>query len=426
MFKKIKGRIKKEKYIPKRTVISYEDMPLDDYEQEKTEISPNVIRKIIFAVLGAALLALIVFAFVNREKLTWSNINVWWKYEMMGTKGNGYPLNIVGSEVESGNIAVHQGRIAYASDTSFVTLNSTGGEVCNLQLRHTHPVMKASDNRYLIFGLGETNYQLQTFDDTIFSGSADGSIFAADIAQNGKYCMAVEGNGFYSELYAYDRDNNRVFKYSFAEYYINSVAIKLNGSGCIASGISNNNGEIKTGIYVLDFSKEEPVAKYELGGNYIIDSKFISNNRAVLIGDSASYIYKTDEDVLELVDYGGMPLTNYCFAPSVGTFSLALSKSGDGRSCNLITYDDNGAVRITADTDVGSESLSSYNGMTATLDNNTLYVFDREGNLHYTGNAGAGAKRVLLSSEKEAFILSVNQIRKIDLTRSSTADSAGE
>ena len=46
MFKKFKGHYSKRKtHKTDRDVMSYEDMPLDDYEQEKTEMSPQVSRK---------------------------------------------------------------------------------------------------------------------------------------------------------------------------------------------------------------------------------------------------------------------------------------------------------------------------------------------------------------------------------------------
>ena len=201
MFNKIKGRYAERKVNKERTVISYEDVPLDDYEPEKTEISVKAVKKIVLGVLISLLMGLVVLAFANRDKLTWDNISVWWNYEVMGTAGKGFPVNIVGSEVESGNIAVNQNRVAYASDTSFITLNSTGREVNNSQLRYTKPVMKSAENKYLTFGLGETGYQVHSFDSSIYTGTADGGIFAGDIASNGKYCIVIEGNGFYSELY---------------------------------------------------------------------------------------------------------------------------------------------------------------------------------------------------------------------------------
>lgn len=424
MFKKIKGRYAERKAANERTVISYEDMPLDDYEQEKTEISPLAVKKIIYGVATAVLLGLIVFAFVNREKLTWDNLSVWWNYEILGTAGNGYPVNIIGSEVEEGNFSINRGRVAYASDTSFVTLNSTGREVSNVQLRYSRPVMKSSENRYLTFGLGETGYQLQSFDSKLYTGTAEGGICAGDIAPNGKYCIVIEGNGFYSQLFAFDANNNRMFKYSFSEYYINSVAINRDGTGCVACGVSNNNGEIKTGVYVLRFNQEEPLSKYEIEGDFILDSKYISTSRAVLAGSNASYIVKTDSGELSNIDYGGKPLKNYCFNPETGTFSLALSNSGDGRSCQLITYNDGGESLFSVDSGYGAQSISSYRGVIATLDGNMIYLFDSSGKLTYSCYAGTGAKRVILNSESEAYVLSVNQVRRIDLSTQASPDSA--
>ena len=49
--------------------VSYEDMPLDDYEQEKTEMSPQAVKKIVLGACIAIAAGLIVFAFVNRDKL---------------------------------------------------------------------------------------------------------------------------------------------------------------------------------------------------------------------------------------------------------------------------------------------------------------------------------------------------------------------
>lgn len=424
MFNKLKGRYAERKTNKERTVISYEDMPLDDYEQEKTEISPQAVKKIILGVVIALVVGLIVFAFANRDKLTWDNLSVWWNYEVLGNAGKGYPVNIVGSDVEAGNFSVNQGRVAYASDTSFVTLNTTGREVNNVQLRYTKPVMKSAENKYLTFGLGETGYQIQSFDSKVYTGTAEGGIYAGDIASNGKYCFVTEGNGFYSELYAFDKNNNRIFKYSFSEYYINSVAINKSGTGCVAVGVSNNNGEIQTGVYVLEFSKDKPVAKYEIDGDFVIDSQYISASRAVLAGGNASYVVKVDEGKLTTVEYGGKPMKNYCFNPSAGTFSLALSKSGDGRSCTLITYNDSGDKVAEADNNYGAESLSTYKGTIATLDGNMIYAYDSAGNLRYSCYAGTGAKRIILCSDTEAFVLSVNQVRKIDLTRQSSPDSA--
>ena len=183
MFKKFKGHYAERKK-SERDVISYEDMPLDDYEQEKTDISPEAVKKIIIGVCVALAAGLIVFAFANRDNLTWDNISNWWTYDVLGNAGNGYPVNLIGTEVKSGNFAVNQNHVAYASDTSFVTLNSTGSEIANVQLRYSKPVMKSSGNRFLTYGIGTTGYQIQDFDGMLYSGEAEGATLTVRSMKN--------------------------------------------------------------------------------------------------------------------------------------------------------------------------------------------------------------------------------------------------
>ena len=67
MFKKFKGHYSKRKtHKTDRDVMSYEDMPLDDYEQEKTEMSPQAVKKIVLGACIAIAAGLIVFAFATR------------------------------------------------------------------------------------------------------------------------------------------------------------------------------------------------------------------------------------------------------------------------------------------------------------------------------------------------------------------------
>ena len=333
-------------------------------------------------------------AFANRDKLSPENLSMWWSYEVLGNGGKGYPVELVGSEVKKGNFAVNQSRVAYASDTSFVTLNSSGKEIANVQLRYSKPVMKSGENRFLTYGLGDTGYQILTYDKELYAGTAEGVIFTGDIAPNGNFCLVTEGNGFLSELYAFDRNNNRIYKYSFSEYYINSVAINSDGSGCVACGIT----------------------KYTIENDSILDSRYISGRRIALVGENASYVVKVGEEDYASVKYEGK-LTNYCFSPSTRSYAIALSKSGDGRSCTLIRYNDNGDVQTQIDTEKGAESFSVFKGTMAVLDGNTIYTFNSEGNITNTCDVGTGATAVTLTSDSTAYVLSINQMRYFDLAK---------
>ena len=72
MFKKFKGHYSKRKtHKTDRDVMSYEDMPLDDYEQEKTEMSPQAVKKIVLGACIAIAAGLIVFVTRNSFSSRW-------------------------------------------------------------------------------------------------------------------------------------------------------------------------------------------------------------------------------------------------------------------------------------------------------------------------------------------------------------------
>ena len=122
-------------------------------------MSPQAVKKIVLGACIAIAAGLIVFAFANRDKLTWENISNWWTYDVLGNAGHGYPVDIIGSEVSSGNFAVSQGH--------------AGTEVARLQLTHSNPVMKNNENRFLTYGIGGSSYEISSFDEKLYSGTAD-------------------------------------------------------------------------------------------------------------------------------------------------------------------------------------------------------------------------------------------------------------
>ncbi|MEE1219994.1 MAG: DUF5711 family protein [Ruminococcus sp.] len=424
MFKKFKGKyLKKDIQKSERDVMSYEDMPLDDYEQEKTEISPEAVKKIIISISVVFVAGLIVFAFANREKLTWDNLSNWWTYDVLGNAGEGFPVDIVGSEVSPGNFTLNQGHIAYVSDTSFITLNTSGSEVANIQLRYSTPVLKTGGNRFLTYGLGTTGYQIDSFDNRLYSGDTEDNIYTGDIASNGVYTLVTEGNGYLAVQYVFNKDNNRIYKYSYSDYYITSTALNPSGNGCVSTGIATNKGAAITGVYVLDFTKDKPVSLYKIENDTILDSKYLANNRVVLIGQKAAYTFKVGDSKYTTIDYKNKTLANYTFNPDTSSFTLALSRSGDGRSCTIESYNSRGEITCTFNTDYKADSISMYKNVISILDGNIAYAYNNGGQFLYSCDTGAGSKQILMNSDSVAYVLSVNQIRQIDFKNPSTADT---
>lgn len=404
-----------------RNVMSYEDVPLEDYELEKTEMSPEAVKKIIVSVCIALAAGLVVFAFANRDRLSPESIANWWTYDVLGNAGNGYPVAIKGTEVNSNNFVLSDGHIAYASDTSFVTLNSSGSDIFSSQLKYSKPVLVSNKNMFLTYDLGGKGYEVNSLDKQLFASDTEDDIYTADIASNGVYAIVTEGNGYLSTLLAYNKDNNRIYKYSFSEYYITSVTLNSSGTACAASGITTQNGKVVSAVYMLDFSKEEPEQIIKIEGDVIIASKYITDSRVALVGNSASYVIKKGEENFVTNSYDSMTLSNYFFNTDTSTYAVALSRSGDGRSCSVINFDSNGAQRSKIDTDSRADSISVYKDKIALLDGNTANVYNTNGDKIFTADTGAGSKRIILSSDTTAYVLSVNQVRFVELSKNQSS-----
>ena len=139
---------------------------------------------------------------------------------------------------------------------------------------------------------------------------------------------------------------------------------------------------------------------------------------------ASSYIVKKGEKNYKTVSYEDKTLSNYCFNTDTSTYTMALSRSGDGRSVALISYNSNGEAQYTINTEHKADSLSVYKGTVAILDGNVVYGYNQNGDLLYSTNSGTGSKKIVLASDYTAYILSVNQIRFIDLDSVSSDDTA--
>lgn len=97
---------------------------------------------------------------------------------------------------------------------------------------------------------------------------------------------------------------------------------------------------------MLDFSKQEPEQVIKIDGDVIIASKYLTDNRVTLVGNTASYVVKKGDENFVTNSYESMTLSNYYFNMDTLTYAVALSRSGDGRSCSVYTYDSNGSQNL--------------------------------------------------------------------------------
>ncbi len=396
----------------KRSVISYEDVPLDEYNDDQPEISKEAVKRILIIVGIIFVLGFAVFAVANRDAFSIEKFSHWVQYDLVGAGDKEFPVSIIGSGVNSGNFK-YDGDIMYVSDTSFAALSTNGNEIGYNQHGFAKPVLCTAGNNVLIYNLGGNGFVTGTKEKLNKPKDTDYYLLTADINDKGYYCVVTQTDGYLSKIFVYNNNKEKIYTYSFSDYYINAVAINSSGTGCVACGVTGDNGSLLGIAYVLDFAQEKPVATYNLDENNIYSVEYFNSNSVCMVGSKSSYTLDIGAGNLKQVDYGNMQLTAYDINTDTNSLALSLSRSGDGRTCSIQYINNIGEVVNVIDTNLAIESISLYKNRVAALDSDNCFLYDTDGNKIGSADSGNGSKSVKLGNAGEAYILGINEIRRI-------------
>lgn len=414
----------------KRGALSLEDLPLEVYREE--ELPPRVKVPRTWLRVAAILLVCVVgmLCFVYRDYLSPERVSGWVQDTLLGMgSGSGYPTPIVGSEVLASNFQLMDKDLAVVSDTSFVSLNRTAKELANRQHSFGNPVLKVAGGNALIYNQGGSTLQVETRSQTVLKRDKENTleqrILAADISDDGIYAVLTEASGYFSEMTVYpktiasDKPDEYLYRYWFSDYYMNAIALNAQGRQAAVGGLNANNGQMESALYLFDFSSgtlETKPADFLFPDMVILDMSFLSNgNIAVVCDQQLSIINPATK---EKVDYPYNQRTLSCFSINKGSgVTLALSKSNDGRACDVVYVDTSGAVKTEVSTPYKVISVAQNGDTLALLSGGYVYLYSTAGEPISENEAGLDARKVLLPTADEAYILGISEIRSIFLTK---------
>lgn len=384
--------------------INTEEKITKEQFSKKTKIIAGILLVCILAVVAAA-----VWNAIAPDKLASTVENK----IAAGNNGGGFPLAISGSKVANENLRLWDGNVAYVSDTSLIALNSTAATSVNRQISYASPVIKTDGAYSIIYNLGGAGLEIDTLKETVFKSTNKDVIISADINANGMYAVLTQTSGYLAKLTVYNADNTQKYAYYFSEYYAHTVSLNQDGSYAAVSAVSSNDGTMKSVMYILNLSKEEPQAIIDLGDNLVLDSDYMNNGNIIAVGDKKTSVISNNEEA-QLYSYDGLTLTAFAIDSQNGA-AVSLSRSGDGRACNLVYIHKNGNIGEPAQTDLKISSVSMYGGKIAALSGSEVNLFDKSNNLLRTVDGGVDAKAICMASESSAYVLGVSEIRFIHL-----------
>ena len=403
---------KQEKKAAKRKYMSYEEVPLEDYRDE--EPMPNDITKKFLKMFFILFLSVVaVLAVLNLDKLTPDNIAHWFQYDLLGkSEGDGYPTGFSGSTVSEGNFDLISGVPAYCSDTTIAVLNSSAGTYLEMQHSFACPMLSVNGNYGIVYNLDATGYTIIKRDSAEYTGAVKNKIFSADISASGAYAILTESEEYLSKVTVFRSDNLEKYNYSFADYYMNNVSISKDGTRAVLSGVSARNGGIISVIYVLDFTQDNYLQKYEVDDTYIYSVKYLDNGNAYAVGSAGSYFININNGGKTDISYEGRNLTAFTLKRDQGLI-MSLSANPDGRDCDLVSYDHDGNKDFEVKTGEKVISIDERKNNRAILSADTVTVFDRDGKRRASAPAGSDSRKIVFCNNDTFYVLGKSRISRL-------------
>ncbi len=384
-------------------------------EEKKRRLSSSVPRGVYIACLVLVGVIVGLGLWVNREYLTWDNLKEWARLQVLGSEsGDGFPVQITGSNVAESNFLTSGGSAVLLSNTALTIVSGEGKE--ELSVRHdlNQPVLRGAGGKYLLYNSGSTGYMVLSGTKTIVDKVAERDIITGCVSANGKYALGLEGSYGASKLEVYMPDGSLQYEYPFANDYITALAMNYDGTYGAVCTVRSEKGEMVSQLIIFDFSNTEPVASFETRGNLLIAAYWGENGVIYGVGDAALVSGKSADYQFQEYDYQGRQLTACCL--DAGRAFLSISAYEHVGPSTLLVFNGGEAfgeqnpVRVEMGKRI--EAISVSGGTAGLLAAGEIVFCD-----YHTGmelgraEAGADAKSLALASERKAFVLGISEVR---------------
>ena len=386
-------------------------------QETSSKKKKSPVKRIIAVAVIVVILFVIVFAVFNSDKFSVHNISNFFKYGVFNQQSEEkFPLDIKGERVNAGNFDCIGQDICYVSDTKTATLNNYGRSLYTEQHAFINPVLTVGDKGALVYNLGGTGYQLIDKEGTVYSAEAKDNLLTADFADNGIYALVTQSSGYLSKLYVYNENNEQIYAYSFADYYVTSVTLDSAGNKAVVSGLSALNGVENSALYVLDFTQEKPLAVKEIENDIIYQVKYLSDKYVCAVGRNASYVLNTGKDGdLQTNSYEGRSLTAFDINDDTNTYTVSLSSSGDGRNCDILSYSTAGDSVKSFSVDKKIINISTYKGRVALLTGDSVMLYSKDGKAYSEKELNSDPHTVVMYTSSDAYVLCTGYIDSVTL-----------
>ena len=340
-----------------------------------------------------------------------TNIENWF----MGTDaGDGYPVGLTGSGADKMGFFSENGNAYVLTDSSFTAVSLSGEMIFSHRHNCSVPGVSYSNGNFLIYDMGNTSYTVGSGSENIEKFTSDNNINAADMSKSGKYAVFTQSQDYSSELLVYNRNNELIFTYKYAENYPVAAAVSPDGKKVCAVSINENGGELYSVLAIFNLDNVEPQAQYVSAGNFITElhwegsTLFALGNISAISCDSYNNFveYKFDGSTVTAADYKDNKLF------------VSVSDYNYQGSCVLYIFDGSASNVKTIESSERIEDISVFGGYISLLIKKNIRCYDLNTLKEISGgNAAYDTVSIAMANDTGVYTLGVTEINYVPLKR---------
>ncbi len=362
-------------------------------------------------VFVAVLVVALILAVFNWDKLAPDRIGGWiGDVFAQGGKGNGYPYMMNAGNVIS--VENMSSQVAVLTDTTLLILNSTAKEVAKRPHELYKPFMKTNKERVLLYEQGGNRVCVESRSGNLFEKTFEESILTCAIGKTGEFAVATRSQKATSEMKVYSKTFKEILTWYLPKGNIIDIAISPDGKSAAIITVEASQGELKSTLYVLDFTSDQPVATFEYANTMLL--RVVYSDSGTISAFSDTFVTSIQDKVTRLdnISFNHASLLSYSI--SDGSLALLLSNYKATGNAAVLALKNDGTIAFQTDISEVVRDIDYDGETTAVLCDNKMYYLDENGNRIKEIPLENEVKKIRMSSSY-VYALTLGGLERYDL-----------
>ena len=281
---------------------------------------PNILIRILFFLLGTALVLGAVGLIVFRDQLNIDALKRWFSYRALTLSDSGQAESFRYSGTPNDVFVDLNGDLLVCTGNSINLYSGSGTQDINQSVNMKSPAVDVQGNSAVVYDAGGSELYVFKQRDQVFSLNSNGTLLSAHLNGNGQLVVVSQESGYRGVITIYDSSFSPKTALRLSSSYVMDADLSDDGKTLAVLTIGQTNGTFSSALSLYDLSSSSgeaiaydvtPSASCSLDSNVILALSFDSEHRIWALGDQGLSVLDQSIAILGVVDWSDRYLKTY-------------------------------------------------------------------------------------------------------------------